>query len=408
MKKLILFFVLFCISQSIVLSQPCLQEGITFSTQSQIDSFQIIYPNCTEIEGYVIIYGNDITNLNGLNVLTSIGGNFRIGNDNYPYNGNPLLLSLAGLDNLASIGGNLNINGNPLLTSLAGLENLTDIEGDLSIGSPSRGWENDNLSLASLSGLDNVTTIGGNLVFLRNRLLTSLIGLGNLTAIEGSLIIGGSHGGGTGYKRSTCLTCFTGLDNLSSIGGNIEIIENDSLISFSGLNNLTSIGGSLMIGAFYPPAGGNESLTSLSGLDNIDAGSITELIICDNNSLSTCEVQSVCDYLASPTGTIFIADNASGCNSMTEVEEACWVGISNLNFESEFSIYPNPATDKLIITSNSGLKIETVNIYNQLGQKVIEGELLNNTINVSKLRRGIYIIELTSNELKIRMKLMIR
>jgi len=31
-------------------SQPCLPEGIIFNYQSQIDSFQIMYPNCTEIE----------------------------------------------------------------------------------------------------------------------------------------------------------------------------------------------------------------------------------------------------------------------------------------------------------------------------------------------------------------------
>jgi len=55
------------------LSQPCLQEGVTFSTQEQIDSFQANYPNCTEIEGGVLIEGSDITNLDGLNVITSIG-----------------------------------------------------------------------------------------------------------------------------------------------------------------------------------------------------------------------------------------------------------------------------------------------------------------------------------------------
>jgi len=62
-------------------SQPCLPEGITFTTQAQIDSFQINYPNCTEIEGDVEINGDDITNLNGLNVLTSIGGYLFIGDN---------------------------------------------------------------------------------------------------------------------------------------------------------------------------------------------------------------------------------------------------------------------------------------------------------------------------------------
>jgi hypothetical protein len=55
------------------ISQPCLPGGITFSTQEQINNFQINFPNCTEIEGGVQITGNDITNLDGLNVLNSIG-----------------------------------------------------------------------------------------------------------------------------------------------------------------------------------------------------------------------------------------------------------------------------------------------------------------------------------------------
>ena len=82
-------------------AQSCLPEGITFTTQAQIDSFQTNYPGCTEIQGDVTIGGNiggsNITNLNGLSVLTSIGGNLRIG---YGYNGNPFLTSLTGLNNL--------------------------------------------------------------------------------------------------------------------------------------------------------------------------------------------------------------------------------------------------------------------------------------------------------------------
>ena len=74
MKKIILAIAIIAFSHTSVLAQPCLPEGITFTTQEQIDNFQINYPNCTEIEGDVIIEGDDINNLNGLNVLNSIGG----------------------------------------------------------------------------------------------------------------------------------------------------------------------------------------------------------------------------------------------------------------------------------------------------------------------------------------------
>ncbi len=123
--------------------ESCLPDGITFGSQSQIDSFPINYPNCTEIEGGVLIggsvWGNDITNLNGLNNITSIGG---------------LTLSflqitdLNGLENLLSINGSFIIFATPNLMSLEGLENLTNIGGSLQIG-----FENFESSLTNLDAL---------------------------------------------------------------------------------------------------------------------------------------------------------------------------------------------------------------------------------------------------------------
>ena len=93
MKKLFLL-PLICFFLHIDLhSQACLPQGIVFTTQSEIDSFQVTYPNCTEIGGSVGIGGSDITNLHGLDVITTIGGNLRI------YD-NPLLENLTGLENM--------------------------------------------------------------------------------------------------------------------------------------------------------------------------------------------------------------------------------------------------------------------------------------------------------------------
>jgi len=63
MKKLLLTLLITFLSL-VLLSQGCLPEGITFTTQAQIDSFPINYPGCTEIEGDVGIVGDDIYNLN--------------------------------------------------------------------------------------------------------------------------------------------------------------------------------------------------------------------------------------------------------------------------------------------------------------------------------------------------------
>jgi len=74
MRNLSFIFILLLLFKIAAISQPCLLEGITFSTQEQIDSFHIYYPNCTEIEGDVLIEGNDITNLEGLSMLEAVGG----------------------------------------------------------------------------------------------------------------------------------------------------------------------------------------------------------------------------------------------------------------------------------------------------------------------------------------------
>ena len=103
-------------------SQSCLPDGITFTTQSQIDSFQINYPGCSEIEGSVTVYGDDITNLDELTVLTSIGHYLKIYNTSS-------LGNLYGLNHVSSVGGDLIIEENDLLNNLSGLIVLVHIDG---------------------------------------------------------------------------------------------------------------------------------------------------------------------------------------------------------------------------------------------------------------------------------------
>lgn len=105
------------------ISLPCLPFGnYNFINQADIDNFIINYPGCYELSGDVSIFGNDITNLDGLYPIISIDGNLDIG-DIYGA-GNEFLISLTGLRNLHSINGYLGINNNKSLTSLSGLDLL--------------------------------------------------------------------------------------------------------------------------------------------------------------------------------------------------------------------------------------------------------------------------------------------
>ena len=359
MKKLLHTFILSLIIPFTVLSQSCLPEGITFSTQEEIDNFQTNFPNCTEIEGSLNIEGDDITNLNALNVLTFIGGRLNIIS-------NPALISLEGLDNVTSIVGRLDVLWNPALTSLEGLDNVTSIGGVLKISS--------NHNLTSLTGLENLISVGEDISISANSDLTSISALGNLTHIGGNLFLKvpitslpafenlTSIGGYVHFKELD-ITNLTGLDNLTSIGGFLMLYGNDALTSITALSNLTSIGG-------YLRFSGNDALTSLEGIENIDGSSITELYILGNYLLTECEAQSICDYLDIPGGHTEISNNADGCKNQAEVEEACnALYVDEVSISNKVTITPNPfstfTTLEYILKQPGEVYLS---IYNQFGQ----------------------------------------
>jgi len=357
MKKIILLLAAFGLIYANTFSQGCLPEGITFTTQAQIDNFQTNYPGCTVIEGDVTIQGSGISNLNGLSVLTSIEGDVWIG-------GNNSLTNLIGFESLTNLEGNLSIIENSSLISLTGLESLTSTVGYISIYG--------NNSLTSLTGLEGLTSIGWMLVIDFNNALTSLTGLDNLTEVGGFLAIGTDGG-------NQSLTSLTGLESLISISGELSI-EN------------------------------NNSLTDLTGLANIASGSISDLYIVNNASLSSCEVKSICDYLAAPNGDIEIYNNASGCNSKAQVIEACEAsGIEEILFEPEILLTPNPFTDQLIvefILKTPGLIC--IEIFDAMGAKVADlhhGQLPAGqqqfTWHAGRLPKGLYFCQVQmGNEIR--------
>ncbi len=471
MKKFVFLFILLYLTHYHVLAQSCLPEGIIFVNQNQIDSFQINYPNCTEIEGNVFIHGN-LTNLNGLSVLTSIGGELA-------FIQTTSLLDLTGLNNLTSVGGKLTIHLNWDLTSLNGLENLSTINGRLTVmqnfdltnidglqnlnsssisdliicenpllsncavqsicnylSSPNgtviiysneddcnnppeiansceislqclpygdyyfyTQEEIDNFhvdyqdcneiqgnitiakkNIANLNGLIGVVSISGNLFFASVDSLTSLSGLDSLHSVGGGFIV-------DGYLLSN----LQGLNNLESIGGNLVIRSCNNLADLSALQNLTVVNGILAIDY-------NASLTTLNGIQNIDANLLTGLFIHSNPNLSTCEVQSICNYLEYSNDTIVIHSNTYGCDNPEEVKTACGnTGFLNKNIIYEHLLYPNP-TDNLVHFSLSlDYTISNVNIYNPIGKKIMHFDMIENSIDVSLLPSGLYIIEFSQN-----------
>jgi hypothetical protein len=272
---------------------------------------------------------------------------------------------------MTTIKGTLYIGSNYSLMNLIGLNGLSSIGEDLKIGYI---WGNANPSLTSLTGLEVLTSIGGDLRIFGNDTLTNLSGLQELTSIGGDLEIGHSSGGANPY-----------------------------LISLLGLEGLTSIGDDLWVRDNY-------SLSSLAGLENIEPNSIDRLIIYHNFLLSNCEIESVCAYLVSPNGATEIYDNATGCNSPEEVLDSCEanVGYIDMKFsEDDVFLYPIPASEELNISIN-GLTIDEVVFYTLTGQQVFVIRPKNKTLDISNLQPGMYIVEVTIKDMKIRQKLLVQ
>ena len=355
LKGLFLCLIMALLMPESLTAQSCLPEGITFTTQSQIDSFPILYPTCTEIEGNVVIGdmagGSNISNLEGLNTLKVIGG-YLVITDNYE------LSSLSGLDSLTTIGGELMICQNQPLSNFIGLGNLDSIGGDLSICG--------NWFLTNLIGLDSLSFIGGDIRFHNNDMLLSL----------------------------------SGLENVHSIGGSISLSDNNSILSLDGLNNISTIGGG--IGLYI-----NHSLNDLTGIEDLDASTIDNLMIAFNYSLSACAVTSICNYISSVNPDVEIIDNQFGCNNIEEVEDACeGIGIPEPTIDHHLSSYPNPFTTTTTIeyelTESSCVQLT---IYNAIGEEVYTTEdrrmpqgKHSFTWTADQLPEGLYYAVLRSEE----------
>ena len=257
---------------TLIVHSQCPAGSVSFTSQAQINNFITQYPNCTTINGDVIIGGN-ITNLNGLANITNITGALEIREVSN-------LETLEGLENLETVGTDFILREVDDLISIEALSSLTSVWGEFTVRSCPE--------LISLDGVENVTAVGLGLIIRDCESLISIEGLIGITAV----------------------------------GEILEIVSCPVLASLSGLENIESIAGGEE-GALVIE--GNDSLTSLEGLGSavtIMAGGIT---ISSNGDLSYCSVPAICNYLQNPPqdAIITIGLNVTGCNSDTEVLAAC-------------------------------------------------------------------------------------
>jgi uncharacterized repeat protein (TIGR01451 family) len=194
-KLLLVVFTLF--STTISLQAQCPTTDLVFYNQQQVDSFTLLYPNCTVIPGNMT-FRDFTSDVQGLNQITKISGSLLISN-------NANMATMAALSQLSFVEGNLEISNNTKLTSLSGLQNLSRISGGLEI--------NLNQNLTHLNDFQALTDLDSTLSITSNQKLKSVSGLQQLQYIGGSLEV----------LDNQDLRHLSGFDQVAFVGQNVTI-----------------------------------------------------------------------------------------------------------------------------------------------------------------------------------------
>lgn len=268
MKKLYLCVILALPSFSFAQS-PCSGTQVTLSSQAEVDNYPSQY--CSQVCS-LTINGNDITNLDSLYVVQSVGrlvitfnpvlndisglSNLAVIENSCVSSGmeitnNNFLTNVDGLSSLERVVGPVNISGNTMLNDLTGLSNLSEVDA-LIIGS--------NASLQDLDGLESLSEIGGDMIIESNPALANTNGLLNVSGIQGALVV----------RLNDALADLDGLSNLTFVRYQLSISYNDDLIDLQALSNVNHIGQFSASGASLEILN-NQALASLNGLQGLDS-----------------------------------------------------------------------------------------------------------------------------------------
>ncbi len=133
-----------------------------------------------------------------------------------------------------------------------------------------------------------------------------------------------------------------------------------------------------------------------------------------------CSMLSCGPYSILPNDTLFIsyaihsANNyeslITNCNSVKYLYDSLFARtnfIPKVNIENKIVLYPNPSENEIIISGNFENTNYTISIYTIFGQLLLQKEQnlkINNKIDVSNLKKGIYIIKIQNKNSNMNMQ----
>ncbi len=173
----------------------------------------------------------------------------------------------------------------------------------------------------------------------------------------------------------------SGLTQLDTANATLTAANDESLVTVNFTNPVTVSSGDIIVAEIYNNnvQGGIYYIGAVSG--NETAAGYIMATGCGVNTPQT--VASLGVTGANVKIAIDLVENSSAS--------------SEDFFKENFTIYPNPATDVLNITSKNGLSANEIRISDLTG-KVVKVQKDVSVINVSDLSTGTYLIDITTNE----------
>lgn len=402
--RIVLLFICLFVSTNLA-AQSC---GNIFWSQNEIDNFPSDFPGCTEIIG--LQFDSDVTNLDSFYNITKISGNVFLNSSN--------LVDISGLENLDSITGYVIMQEITLIGNLNSVEyigsdlnitnssneggqidfpNLQYIAGNLNIYyypgiidsfnifnalDSLDGYINISLENSNLEGFNQLQKVEWMQFNISNNNSNYNIGIQNafnsLTSTNWISIYGGSGALiNNSFSSISTITEYISLDFVSvtnfpftSLTSTNDLLMRSvrDLQNLSDLNPALNITNALQISSFY-------ALTDLDGLLPDHLSNLNILEIANNNSLSICDYDHICDLLNSPI-SFTLSGNANGCKDMTQLTNRCTEsGTPPINDECANAIeifYSEPldCTSGSLYTTNSARMHQETFCVTTFGEEV--------------------------------------
>ncbi len=182
-------------------ANTCSDQTVRIESTADVSAFAA--RSCTVLTGQLIITGlSESVSLSPLSGLEEIGGGL------YIYNNTGGPTSLAGFDDLRSVGGLVNLSNNSSLTDISALSNLVSVGGNLYISR--------NPNLAVIDGLGAVAQIDG--TFTVEGPVEQITPMPSLTYVEYGIKI-----------EDTKLINLDWLVGVTKINNNLNIRNNSNL-----------------------------------------------------------------------------------------------------------------------------------------------------------------------------------